>query len=82
MPKTPKTFLYVSKMASGRHAVWTSPSPPDVTVWRLRNYIAKKLNHGKGGVYGRVGGEVRSCEMLVENVVVVLQPLDSFRWSW
>lgn len=80
--KMRKIFLNISVMAPGRHAVWTSPSLRDVTVWRLRNYIAKKLNHGKGGVYGRVGGEVKCCEMRVESSLVVLHLLDSFRWSW
>ena len=37
-------------MAPGRHAVWTSPSPYDVTIWRMRKCTAKKLNAGKGGV--------------------------------
>lgn len=43
-----KTFPYFSGLAPGRHAVWTSPSFRDVTVWRLRNCTAKKLNHGTG----------------------------------
>jgi hypothetical protein len=36
------------EMAPGRHAVWTSPSPYNVTIWRMRKCTAKELNLGKG----------------------------------
>lgn len=69
------------ELAPGRHAVWTSPSPYDVTIWRMRKYTAIKLNLGWGGVFGRVGSDVHCCEMREEKVVVV-RPLLSCRSTW